>query len=89
MEKNKSIPFFIPKAEKVKVEHPYTVVVWYETDEIYSFNMERYIREHDEYKVLIDNPDMFKAVEVGLDGYSLEWNIDDKIISFHTDNVFV
>ncbi len=86
---NKNIPFFIPKAEKVKVEPPYTVVVWYETDEIYSLNMEKYIREHDEYTALLDNPDLFKTVEVGLDGYSLEWNIDGKIITFHTDNVFL
>jgi len=82
-------PFYISKTVNVFIVPPYNLVVEYETGEKRMLDLEKYIDEDPELRILKEDTELFNAPMVSLCGYKTAWESENHYVEFHNDIVFV
>ena len=79
---------FVPKSIKVETRAPYYVIVTFETGQVIEFNMELGFKMLPELLILKEHPEVFNKPRISICDYMINWEMGDKLLSFHCDYVY-
>lgn len=82
-------PGAIPKTIEAYATEPYKLTVLFGSDEKKVLDIEKYIDNDDELKILKERPELFADVQVSPCGYMVYWDTGNGYVWFHCDHVFM